>query len=121
MSQYQVIVGNVGNVYDGDNKQEAYKHYSEYVYLSKYDTGIASGESVTIMDGGEVENEFAGLVDRKPEDVDSTYDRVRELLDELQARLCHNAGDLGYLDGSKEYVALVKALQPARDKIVGLI
>ena len=121
MSQYKVIVGNVGTVYDGDNKQEAYKHYSEYVYLSKYDTGMAVGESVTIMDGGEVENEFTGLVDRKPATVLDPQTKVRNLMSELQSRLCHDAGYLGDFNGSKEYLALVKALQPARDKIVGLI
>ena len=121
MSQYKVIVGNVGNVYDGDNKQEAYKHYSEYVHESKYGTGMASGASVTIMEDGEVENEFEGLVDRKPDHIPDPVVRVSYLLDELQARLCHNALDLGDFNGSKEYLALVNALQPARDKIVGLI
>jgi len=121
MSQYQVIVGNVGNVYDGDNKQEAYKHYSEYVHESKYGTGMASGESVTIMDNDEPENEFLGLVDRCPPTVLSPFKRVQKLLDELQARLHFDAADLGDFNGSKEYTALVQALQPARDKIVGLI
>ena len=46
---YQVIVGNIGEVYDGDNKAEARESYREYYAQSREGYGRAAGESVTLM------------------------------------------------------------------------
>ena len=64
-NSYQVIVSNVGQVYDGHSKLEARRVYREYVQLS---TGKvvghdgsntrAYGESVTLMVNGDIFQEY---------------------------------------------------------------
>lgn len=60
---FQVIVGNIGQVYDGSNFMEASAHFAEYVRQSKTGRGRAGGESVTLMHKGEIKREFVGTVD----------------------------------------------------------
>ncbi len=120
MTNYQVIVGNIGTVYDGDSKQEAYKVYSDYVHQSKYCKGRPSGESVTIMVDGEPENEFTGLIDREPDYEPDPLKRVLSLLVELQERIYHDADQLGPNVSHPAVHSLFAAIQPARDKLAGL-
>lgn len=54
MSKYQVIVGNVGTVYDGDDYAEARKEYSVQVGWSMLSSGRAANEPVTLMADGDV-------------------------------------------------------------------
>ena len=63
MSEYQVIVGNIGTVYDGPNPIEANKVYGTYKSLSQCDVGRASGESVTVLRDGEIQHEHIGEQD----------------------------------------------------------
>jgi hypothetical protein len=58
MNKYQVIVSNVGTVYDGNDEQAAKKEYSEYVSFSKEKYGRCSGENVTLLEDGEPISEF---------------------------------------------------------------
>lgn len=51
--QYQVIVGNIGTVYDGADEAQAESKYTEYVKQSESGQGRAGGERVTIMADGE--------------------------------------------------------------------
>ena len=60
--KYQVVVGNIGTVYDGDNADIADKHYEEYVEQSKSGRGRAGGEQVTLFVDGEPEREHQGTV-----------------------------------------------------------
>ena len=62
MSKYQVIVGNVGIVYDGDDGAEAQENYNEYAKQSQEGYGRASNEQVTLFVDGEValEIDFIG-------------------------------------------------------------
>lgn len=46
---YQVVVGNVGTVYDGSNKEKALKDFNAYVAISKSGKGRAGGEDVCII------------------------------------------------------------------------
>ena len=62
MSKFQVIVGNIGTVYDGDDYNEAMKNYNEYSEQSKQQYGRAAGEPVTLWIEGEPALEF-GLED----------------------------------------------------------
>lgn len=57
---YQVIVGNVGMVYDGPSAEEARSKFDVYVELSKSHVGRAGGEDVTIFLNDEIVREFAG-------------------------------------------------------------
>jgi len=53
MNKYQVIVGNIGTVYAGDDLTEAKEYFKEYYEQSKDGYGRAGGESVTLMVDGE--------------------------------------------------------------------
>ena len=57
---YEVIIGNIGTVYDGEDKVEALKHYTEYVEQSKSGHGRAGHEPVTLMLNGEISQEHYG-------------------------------------------------------------
>jgi len=60
MNKYQVVVGNLGTVYDGDNSFAAEKNFQEYVKISNNDYGRVSNEPVTLFVDGEPEAEFDG-------------------------------------------------------------
>jgi hypothetical protein len=54
MTQYQVIVGNIGTVCNDTDKNVAQIIYHDYVRMSKLcETGRVSGEAVTLMEDGE--------------------------------------------------------------------
>lgn len=55
---YQVIVGNIGTVYDGTNKIAAMKCYREYVQQSKEGYGSAGHEPVTVFQDDEVRESY---------------------------------------------------------------
>ena len=58
---YEVIVGNVGIVYAGNDRRTARNTYAEYVELSVSDyVQRASGEDVALMRDGEIIDEFVG-------------------------------------------------------------
>lgn len=57
---FEVIVGNIGTVYSGNNFMQASCKYSHYVKASKSGTGSAAGESVTLMHNGKLRMEHAG-------------------------------------------------------------
>lgn len=50
---FEVIVGNIGSVYRGDNHKEAVATFREYKKQSQSNSGRASGEAVTLMEDGE--------------------------------------------------------------------
>lgn len=60
MNKYQVIVGNIGTIYDGNFYGDAMAIYAHYVEASKYDMGRAAGENVTLMNEGEISVEYIG-------------------------------------------------------------
>ncbi len=65
MKPFQVVVGNVGQVYDGSNYMQARERYRTYVKLSKAPYGRASGESVTLFHNGEIKVEYVGTIEQK--------------------------------------------------------
>ena len=46
--QYIVIVGNVGTVFNSNNKKDAIAIYKEYVVISKNSVGRVGGEDVVL-------------------------------------------------------------------------
>lgn len=50
MENYEVIVGNLGVVYSGENKSAALQEAKEYAALSNRGYGRVSGESVIVLD-----------------------------------------------------------------------
>jgi len=57
---YQVIVGNIGSTYQGNNKVIAFETYKEYVLQSKTAHMRTSGETVVLLVNGELEKEHVG-------------------------------------------------------------
>lgn len=51
---YELYVGNIGKVYDGESLSIAVKTYDEYVERSKLGVGRASGETVTLLCDGAI-------------------------------------------------------------------
>lgn len=60
LHKYEVIVGNIGTVYSGNNFMQASAKYATYVKQSKSGVGRAGGESVTLMHDGEIRKEHEG-------------------------------------------------------------
>ena len=60
MYRYEVIVGNIGMVYRGDNERQAMGTYLSYKELSKAGYGRAAGETVTLLSSGEPLFEYQG-------------------------------------------------------------
>lgn len=58
--RYEVIVGNVGTVYDGTGKTIAKTAYLRYVKVSLSGAGRAGGEGVVLMEDGEIIAEHYG-------------------------------------------------------------
>jgi hypothetical protein len=58
--RYEVIVGNIGTVYDGASMSAASETYRDYVMMSKSERGRAGGESVTMFKDGDIVREHAG-------------------------------------------------------------
>lgn len=58
MAKYQVVVGNVGTIYDGDNPIMARTEYGVMKQASKAPYGRASGEPVTLFCDGEILHGF---------------------------------------------------------------
>jgi hypothetical protein len=47
--RYEVIVGNVGSVYNGDSEASARAVYNSYVRAADGDVGRAAGKDVTLL------------------------------------------------------------------------
>ena len=55
--RFQVLVGNIGSVYIGNDKGLAVSTFREYADQSKNNYGRAAGESVTLFDRDEITKE----------------------------------------------------------------
>jgi hypothetical protein len=60
MRNYQVIVGNIGTVYDGGSEYIACQTFDEYARFSQEKNGRAAGESVVLMMGDRILREVEG-------------------------------------------------------------
>ena len=61
MSVYEVIVGNIGSVYQGRSRTTALATYESYVEISKEHVGARCyGEDVNLLVDGEIEQEHTG-------------------------------------------------------------
>ena len=55
---YLIVVGNVGTVLATANAAEARREFGQWKAMSKAPYGRASGEPVTLLCDGEIENEY---------------------------------------------------------------
>ena len=62
MNNFQVIVGNIGTVYDGNNYMQAKCKYTSYVKASRANVGRAAGEPVTLLHNGDIRSEYMGEI-----------------------------------------------------------
>ena len=58
IKRHEIIVGNVGTVYDGSKLLEARRTYDDYCVLSEHGGGRAAGEPVIWLQDGEIAHEF---------------------------------------------------------------
>lgn len=56
--KYEVIVGNIGTVFETDNKRAAQTVYEDYVERSKSNFGRGANQAVVMMFDGEIEAEY---------------------------------------------------------------
>lgn len=63
VEKYEVIVGNIGVVYSGSSRDEAYHQFHAYVELSVDGVGRAAFEDVTLFLDGEPIKEHHGSID----------------------------------------------------------
>jgi hypothetical protein len=61
---YEVLVGNLGSVYSGDNDLTARTTFNDYRGQSAKGLGRVAGEDVTIMKNGEPHREYVGKIAR---------------------------------------------------------
>lgn len=54
LREWEVLVGNIGTVYAGGDRREAFRVFEEYRGLSRRNVGRAGGEGVVLMAGGGV-------------------------------------------------------------------
>jgi hypothetical protein len=54
---WTVVVGNIGEVYEGESESEAFAFFEDYSKQSKSAVGRASGEPVTLFKDGEIVDE----------------------------------------------------------------
>jgi len=59
-NRYEVVVGNVGTVYDGSSLDATLKVFKEYQDQSKSGVGRAAGEDVTVLKNGTVRWDYDG-------------------------------------------------------------
>lgn len=60
MADYEVIVQNIGKVFEGSNGWEAKRTFNEYVGKSQREEGRAAGEGVDIYKDGHIVNQYTG-------------------------------------------------------------
>lgn len=58
MTQWTVVVGNIGTVFNAPDMEGAIQCYNEYVQMSKDGYGSAAGEDVTLFSGDEIHTEY---------------------------------------------------------------
>jgi hypothetical protein len=64
---FQVVVGNIGTVYSGNQLRVALETYRDYRKLSKEERGRAGGEPVTLFHNNEIMREYIPEVGREVE------------------------------------------------------
>lgn len=63
MDTFSVVVGNIGTVYEGNDRIQALREFSIYRAMSLKGIGRVADEAVTLFTNGEVEKELPGRSD----------------------------------------------------------
>lgn len=59
MSKYEVIAGNIGEVYSGDDREGALSAFHAYAEKSREGIGRGAYEDVVMFCGGDIERDYA--------------------------------------------------------------
>ena len=87
---WEVIVGNVGRVYDGECEADARAVYQEYIKQSKVGYGRAGGESVTLM----TRTQVASMTYPEIVEIEAEFERSFDYIDdEMTAQQIDEAED----------------------------
>jgi hypothetical protein len=65
ITQYHVIVSNIGTVYIGENRRDALAEFESCKGASKGGVGRMDGEPVTLFENGEILREYVGTQDNE--------------------------------------------------------
>lgn len=65
MGKYELIVGNIGRVFESNNLKDCMKKFRHYVTQSKSGVGRAGGESIILLREGEPIEEYQGTLDKE--------------------------------------------------------
>lgn len=109
-ANYEVIVGGMGSVYNGDSEIEARDIYEEYVMQSSEDFGDASGEPVVLLEDGEAIEEFG---DPEIEELDQ-YDYDEDLGLGIEAKRNKIIDTFAEKEAGRTYQELVNSSPEAR-------
>lgn len=109
-ANYEVIVGGMGSVYNGDSEIEARDIYEEYVMQSSEDFGDASGEPVVLLEDGEAIEEFG---DPEIEELDQ-YDYDEDLGLGIEAKRSKIIDTFAEKEAGRTYQELVNSSPEAR-------
>ncbi len=85
MGKFQVVVGNVGIVYDGDNDEKAEEIFEEYIEISKSGASRAGDEPVTLMEDNDIVDEYMPPEPSESEGEDNPVSRRGKVLAEAGA------------------------------------
>ncbi len=64
-ARYEVVVGNVGTVYVGNDVQRARETMQTYIEQSKSHVGRAGDENVTLFKSGDIVDEYIGTLNEE--------------------------------------------------------
>jgi len=60
MAKFEVFVGNIGLVFEGEHENNARRLFNSWAELSKHEHGRAAGENVTLFKDGDIIKEYEG-------------------------------------------------------------
>lgn len=113
-NHYEVIISNVGRVYDGHSKIEANATYRSYCFDSRTGYGRAAGEIVDFYMNGEVEKTFDP--NEKPEK--KVKPKPINLPDELWVmafHTCNTLGSISHVSAGEKFFTSKEACQKEID------
>ena len=98
MSEFKVIVGNIGTVYSGGCKKEAFAAFDEYWRQSEDGYGRAAHEDVALMQGDEILREFRFNKLKGAPPVKMLAHLIRNIKAEIRDEYVDEPGDTPHID-----------------------
>jgi hypothetical protein len=90
---FEVIVDNIGTVYLGEDRKEAFKSFNDYKALSIANQGRAGNEAVTLLEGLTIQGELEVVEEFQPDEISEAIERVIDSLTESQTEYFEESED----------------------------